>query len=77
MRKLLAAADQEPTYIKRSISEFNSSAKRFNRFRAQQCEFIASLAFGGNGQNDLRLSCLYEMNGQRIAQIKQARELLK
>ncbi len=77
MRKLLAAADQEPTHIKRSISEFNSSVKQFSRFRTQQCEFIASLAAGGNGQDDLRLSCLYELNGQRIAQIKQVRELVK
>lgn len=77
MFKSLAASDQEPTYIKRSISEFKLSVKQFSRYHAQQCEFIASLAAGGNGQNDLRLSCIYELNRQRISQIQQTKALLK
>ena len=77
MRKLLATWDQEPSYIKQSTSEFESSVKQFSRFRAQQCGFIASLAAGGNSQSDLRLSCIYELNTKRIAQIQQARTLLQ
>lgn len=72
MRKSLAAWDQDPVYIKRSTSIFDSSAKQFTLFRTQQCEFIASLAAGGNGQGDLRLSCVSDLNEKRIAQIKQA-----
>lgn len=72
MHKSLGAWDQESEYIKRSTSEFDSSVKQFNRFRTQQCEFIASLAAGGNGQDDLRLSCIYELNEKRIIEIQQA-----
>ena len=72
MRRSLAAWDQEPEYIKQSTTAFESSVRQFSRFRAQHCEFIASLAAGGNGQSDLRLSCIYELNEKRIAQIQQA-----
>ena len=77
MRKSLAAWDQEPVYIKRSTSTFASSVKQFNLFRTQQCEFIASLAAGGNGQGDLRPSCVVDLNEKRIAQIKQAQVHLR
>lgn len=76
MRKSLEEWDQEPEYIKRSTSEFNSSVKQFSRFRTEQCEFIASLAAGGNGQDDLRLSCIYELNEKRIFEIQQANKAL-
>lgn len=76
MRKSLRAWDQEPECIKRSTSEFDSSVKQFNRFRTQQCEFIASLAAGGNGQGDLRLSCIYELNEKRIIEIQQVTKAL-
>jgi uncharacterized protein YecT (DUF1311 family) len=77
MRKALKASDQEPADIKRSNIKFNSSIKQFIRFRRQHCEFIASLSFGGNGQGDLRMSCIFELNAKRIIQIQQASTLLQ
>ncbi len=77
IRKSLAVWDQDPEFIKRSTSEFDSSVKQFSRFRTRQCDFIASLAAGGNGQGDLRLSCIYELNENRITQIMQAQALLE
>ena len=77
MRKALRAWDQEPVYRKRSASEFDASVKQFGRYRQQQCELVASLAAGGNSQQDLRLSCLYEMNTKRTQQVQRIRSLVQ
>ena len=77
MRKALAGWNQDTEDIRQSISRFDTSVKQFNLFRKLQCEFIASLAAGGNGQGDLRLSCIYELNENRITQIEQTKALLK
>jgi uncharacterized protein YecT (DUF1311 family) len=71
MRKTLAKWDQEPGYIRRSTTEFEASVQQFGHYRTHQCEFVASLAAGGNSQGDLRLSCIDELNEKRIAQIRQ------
>ena len=77
MRKAIASWDQEPTDVRKSKAAFESSASEFVRHRQRHCEFAASLAAGGNSQGDLRLSCVYELNGKRIIEIRQARVILQ
>lgn len=77
MRKALMAWDQDQEVVKRSTNNFESSVKEFVQYRDQQCEFIASLAAGGNSQGDLRYSCGYEMNQKRIDEVKQAINFIK
>ena len=77
MRRSLMAWREEPIHVKRSLSEFEASLKQFSRYRQQHCELVASLAAGGNGQGDLRLSCIYELNAKRMAQLQQVRNLVQ
>jgi len=77
MRIALKAWREEAAFAKRSASEFEASVKQFSRYQHQQCELVASLAAGGNGQDDLRLSCIYELNVKRMVQIQQAQALVQ
>jgi hypothetical protein len=77
MRNALKTWREEVVFAKRSASEFDASVKQFSHYRQQQCNFVASLAAGGNGQGDLRLSCIYEANAKRIVQIRQLQALVQ
>ena len=77
MRKSLTTWDQEAEYIRRSKISFDKSVTEFARHRVRHCEFLSSLAAGGNSQGDLRLSCVYELNTKRILQIQQAKSALR
>jgi hypothetical protein len=76
MIRTLITSDKEQNYKKRSFSLFDSSVKQFIRYRAQYCEFLASLADGVNSASDIRLSCFFELNQMRIADILQAKTFL-
>lgn len=77
MRKALRAWREEPRFIQSSAAKFEDSIKEFHRYRQAQCELSASLAAGGNSQDDLRLSCISEVNSKRVAQIKQDRAFVQ
>lgn len=76
MIKALATRDEERNDKKRNLALFDSTVKQFVRYRAQYCEFLASIAAGGNSAGDIRLSCFYELNQLRIAEILEAQTLL-
>lgn len=56
-RKRIKSRAEDTEYIDRTLALFNESAKQFVRYRQSQCEFEASVAAGGNGAGDMRLSC--------------------
>jgi len=62
---LLKMNENEPERT-RAVEEFDRSVLEFRRFRSAQCEFVASLAYGGNGQGDRRLLCQIDLNNARI-----------
>jgi uncharacterized protein YecT (DUF1311 family) len=72
-KELLAALqrwDQEPAYRTASTDALRMANSRFEQFREAQCEYIASLAAGGNAAGDRRLLCRIEMNEQRARQLR-------
>lgn len=62
--------DQDAEYQQRTRSLLLASFERFKSFRDAQCEAEASLAAGGNGAGDLRLSCVARLNRGRIAELR-------
>jgi Lysozyme inhibitor LprI len=65
-RAALLRADQVKTDINRAVEAFDKSASEYRRFKMEQCEFVAALAFGGNAQWDRRLLCQIELDAARI-----------
>lgn len=62
--------DEEAGYRQRTKSLLLASFDRFRAFRAAQCEAEASLAAGGNGAGDMRLSCMARLNRSRITELR-------
>lgn len=65
----LLAWDEEENYKNLSIKAFLDSIATFRKYQLKQCDFFWSLAAGGNGAGDMRLSCQIELADQRIRQI--------
>jgi len=57
IRARISAWDEEPEHKVRSLALFNQSVRQFRTYQADQCEFEASVAAGGNGAGDMRLEC--------------------
>ncbi len=69
-RSALLRAGQGTEERALAAQAFDKSVAEYRRYRSQQCEFVASLAFGGNAQGDRRLLCEIELNEGRIRQIR-------
>lgn len=65
----LANWDGEQHYRLRSRKAFKDSISAFRAYRSSQCEYFWSLAAGGNGATDMRLSCAIELTESRIKQL--------
>jgi len=72
-RSFLSKADAEPEEIARAMSAFERALKDFRIYRQTQCDYVALLAFGGNGASDGRLLCQIELDRRRTANLKEAR----
>lgn len=62
--------DQGQDYRRRTRALLLASFRQFASFRAAQCEAEASLAAGGNGAGDVRLSCEVRLNRGRVAELQ-------
>lgn len=71
-RSALVTVDQNEPERDHAVHQFDRSVPQFRRYRATQCDFIASLAYGGNGQGDLRLLCQIDLNNARIRYLRAA-----
>jgi len=69
-RSALLHADEDEADRARAVQALDKSAGEYRRYRKEQCEFVASLAFGGNAQEDRRLLCEIELNESRIRQLQ-------
>lgn len=57
LRKRIKSWDEDANCVETTLALFDESTRRFSRHRQSQCEFEASIAAGGNGAGDMRLSC--------------------
>lgn len=69
--------DEEAQYKSRSVTQLQASVSKFAQYRESQCEFLSSLAAGGNGAGDRRLLCHIGLNQRRIAELREAQDSLK
>jgi len=79
-RELLAELrrwDREPEYRQATADALGLAISRFGPFRDAQCEYVASLAMGGNAASDRRLLCLIDLNEQRARQLRLEIERLR
>jgi uncharacterized protein YecT (DUF1311 family) len=65
----LANWDEEPHYRLQSRKAFKASISAFRAYRSSQCEYFWTLAAGGNGATDMKLSCAIELTESRIKQL--------
>jgi len=65
-RAKIAAWDEDTGYRSASIKAFSASNSAFRNYRASQCDYEWSLAAGGNGATDIRLSCAIELTQSRV-----------
>jgi uncharacterized protein YecT (DUF1311 family) len=72
-RKSLAKADETPEDVARALAAFEDASQEYRHYREKQCNFVASLANGGNGAEDRRLLCQIELDRRRTANLREAR----
>jgi uncharacterized protein YecT (DUF1311 family) len=72
-RAYLSKADQTPDEISRALAAFDAASMAFRDYRKKECDYLASLAFGGNGAEDRRLLCKIELDRRRTSNLKSAR----
>jgi uncharacterized protein YecT (DUF1311 family) len=65
----LAKNSESPADLSRAIEALNASARQYQLYRRTQCEFVALLAFGGNGESDRRLLCQIDLDDRRVADL--------
>jgi len=65
----LRGVDQEAAEKQRAISAAQADAAAFVAYAGKHCEAFASLAYGGNSQQDRRLACQIELNSAREQQV--------
>jgi uncharacterized protein YecT (DUF1311 family) len=53
-----------------AIASLRASQNAFERFKAAQCQWIASATMGGTGAGDFQLACTIDLMRGRIQQLK-------
>lgn len=66
----IAMWNEDSEYRFKSRKALLASNFAFRKYRASQCEYAWSLAAGGNGATDMRLSCAIELTESRIKQLE-------
>lgn len=66
----IANWDEGENYRTASLALFKKSIEAFRKYRETRCDFMHSLAAGGNGAGDMQLECVVELTKQRIVQIE-------
>jgi hypothetical protein len=69
----LAKSSADPAEITRAVTAFNLASQQYQRYRKDQCDFVATLAFGGNGGSDRRLLCQIELDNRRLTDLASER----
>jgi len=74
---MIAEWDEEPAYRSQAKKALEASNLAFRKYRTSQCGFAWSLAAGGNGATDMRLSCAIELTENRVRLIESSSHSLK
>ena len=72
-REHLAKVGEVPDEVSRALAAFDEAAIAYQDYRKKECDYLASLAFGGNGAEDRRLLCQIELDRRRTSNLKSAR----
>ena len=72
-REYLATVDQVPDDVSRALAAFEDASQAYRIYREKECDYVASLAFGGNGAGDRRLLCRIDLDRRRASDLKGAR----
>jgi hypothetical protein len=67
---VLGKWDEDEVYKKRSVAAHRLAISEFSRMREAQCDFLATLAAGGNGAGDRRLLCRIELNERHTLDLR-------
>ena len=62
--------DEDENYRTTAKVLFMKSIEAFSRYKEIQCDFLRTLAAGGNGAGDMQLECVVGLIKQRITQIE-------
>lgn len=73
----IAEWDEEPEYRSKSRKALMGSNLAFRKYRPSQCGYAWSLAAGGNGATDMRLSCAIELTEDRVRLLELSSSSLK
>ena len=68
----IAVWDEDLEYRLESKKALAASNSAFRKYRTNQCEYAWSLAAGGNGATDMRLSCAIELTESRIKLLEES-----
>jgi uncharacterized protein YecT (DUF1311 family) len=70
-KTVLSTSAEDPIEISRAVTAFERASQQYDRYRKDQCDFVAALALGGNGASDRRLLCQIELDNRRVADLAQ------
>ena len=73
----LLAWQEDAEYARAAKEAEAAAALSYGRYRQSTCDAAASLGAAGNRQQDFRLSCEYEADSERAAQVREATLLLR
>lgn len=62
--------DEEKSWRQAITKALQQSSREFEIYRRYQCDFIATVAAGGNGAGDMRLECIIGLNQQRLKELR-------
>ena len=69
LMKKLQALDQGKNEKNQAVAAAHADAQAYVGYSHNHCESFATLAFGGNSQQDRRLACHIELNAVRAQQL--------
>ena len=77
LESAFSAWRENPDLVQAAREAEAAASASYTRYRDSKCEVAASLTIGNSTQQDFRLSCQYETDMERSAQIRQAAMLLR
>jgi uncharacterized protein YecT (DUF1311 family) len=61
-----------PGYQREARSTIRNANRTFEKYRGEQCGYLAAVAAKGNGAEDVRLACETSLNAGRAEQLKES-----
>ena len=69
LRSKIERWDETPAARRDTLQRFVLDVPAYRRYRQSRCDYAASMAAGGNGAHDMRLSCRIELDAEQSAML--------